>query len=97
MIKLTIKQIQHLKALAHNIDPVVMVGDKGLTDAVIKEININLVAHELIKIRILGADRDYRSSLINEICEKTESILVQHIGKLLIIYKPSDKSKVSLS
>ncbi len=96
MIKLTVKQIQHLKALAHNLDPVVMIGDKGLTDAVIKEIDINLTAHELIKIRVLGADRDFRSTLINEICEKTNSLLVQHIGKLLVIYRKSDKNKISL-
>ncbi len=96
MIKLTVKQIQHLKALAHNLDPVVMIGDKGLTDAVIKEINANLNAHELIKIKVLGADRDFRSTLINDICNKTESLLVQHIGKLLIIYRKSDKNKISL-
>ncbi|MFN8770206.1 MAG: ribosome assembly RNA-binding protein YhbY [Neisseriaceae bacterium] len=96
MKKLTVKQIQHLKALAHNLDPVVMVGDKGVTESVIKEIGRNLAAHELIKIRVLGADRDYRSNLIKDICDKTNSIIVQHIGKILVIYKMSDKRKISL-
>ncbi|MBY0379471.1 MAG: ribosome assembly RNA-binding protein YhbY [Burkholderiales bacterium] len=96
MEKLTVKQIQHLKALAHNLDPVVMVGDNGLTDAVIKEIDRNLTAHELIKIRVFGADRDYRSILIKDICEKTNSLLVQHIGKLLILFRVSDKHKITI-
>ena len=96
MEKLTVKQTQHLKALAHNLDPVVMVGDKGLTYAVIKEIDRNLTAHELIKIRVFGADRDYRSSLIKDICEKTNSLLVEHIGKLLILFRVSDKHKITI-
>ena len=91
---LTVKQIQHLKALAHNLDPVVMVGDKGITPAVIKEIDINLTAHELIKVRVMGADRDFRSNLIKDICEQTQSLLVQHIGKLLVLYRPNVKTKI---
>lgn len=96
MEKLTVKQIQHLKALAHNIDPVVIIGDKGLTDSVIKEIELNLTAHELIKIRVLGEDREHRSNLIKEVCDKTLANLVQHIGKLLVIYKTSDKKKIAI-
>ncbi len=97
MTNLTVKQIQHLKALAHNLDPVVMIGDKGLTEAVIKEININLDAHELIKIKASGADRDTRDNLIEEICSKTNSYLVQHIGKLIIVYKGNIKPKILFS
>ncbi|HMT03580.1 MAG TPA: ribosome assembly RNA-binding protein YhbY [Burkholderiales bacterium] len=94
--RLSIKQRQYLKALAHSLEPVVMIGDKGLTQSVIKEIEINLLAHELIKIRILGNDRDLRNSLAVEICGKTNSSLVQHIGKILIIYKPNDSSNIKL-
>jgi RNA-binding protein len=95
MKKITVKELQHLKALAHNLSPVVMIGVNGITDSVLKEIEINLKAHELIKIRVLGDDRDYRSSLIQHICDATNSILVQHIGKLIIIYRQAEKPKIT--
>ena len=95
MKKLTVKEILHLRSLAHNLSPVVMIGINGMTDAIIKEVDINLKAHELIKIRVLGDDRDYRSSLIQQICDLTHATLVQHIGKLIILYRKSDKPKIS--
>ena len=97
MKKLNIKQKQYLKGLAHNLDPVVMIGEtKGLTPSVIKEIDVSLNAHELIKVRVLGDDRQVRIAFIDEICEKTSSECVQHIGKLLVLYRTSDKNKISL-
>jgi RNA-binding protein len=93
---LTIKQRQYLKGLAHNLEPVVMIGDKGLSESVIKEIETSVAAHELIKVRILGNDRDLRHALAAEICAKTNTALVQHIGKLLVIYRPSNKLKIKL-
>jgi RNA-binding protein len=96
MKNLTIKQKQYLKALAHNIDPVVFIGDKGLTDSVIKEINTNLKAHELIKIRIFGDDKDYRKEIIEQINSQVDAAMVQHIGKLLVLFKSSEKSKIIL-
>jgi RNA-binding protein len=95
-IELTVKQRQYLKGLAHSLDPVVMIGDKGLTEAVIKEINVSLTAHELIKIRVFGDDRELRNNFITKICDVTESALVQHIGKLLVFYRPNEKSKITL-
>ena len=94
--ELTVKQRQYLKGLAHNLEPVVIVGDKGLTDLVIKEIEVNLVAHELIKIRIFGDDRELRAKFASEVCSRTNAHFVQHIGKLLVIYRPSDKVKIKL-
>jgi RNA-binding protein len=94
MIKLTVKQIQHLKALAHNLNPVVMIGAKGLSDSVIKEIDINLKAHELIKVRVFGDEREHRQAIIDQICSKTNSLLVQHIGKLLVLYRQAEKAKI---
>ena len=97
MNKLNIKQKQYLKGLAHSLDPVVMINEtKGLTPSVIKEIDISLKAHELIKVRVLGDDRAARIALIDDICEKTSSECVQHIGKLLVLYRNSDKNKISL-
>ncbi len=93
MDKLTVKQRQALKGLAHSLDPVVMVGDKGITPAVIKEIDVNLLAHELIKVRVLGDDRAVRLAAIDEICAKTTAHLVQHIGKLIVLYRPNEKNK----
>ncbi len=76
-----------LKALAHSLNPVVMIGDKGLTASVLKEIDVNLSAHQLIKIRVAGDDRQFRIDLLAEITEATGALPVQHIGKLLVIYR----------
>ncbi|MCX8514540.1 MAG: hypothetical protein RL017_492 [Pseudomonadota bacterium] len=96
MKSLTIKQRQYLKALAHKLNPVVFVGEKGLTASVIKEINTNLNAHELIKIRIFGDYKKYRNEVISEINSQVDAAVVQHIGKLLILFKSSDNSKITL-
>lgn len=97
-MKLTTKQIAHLRGLAHNLNPVVMIGNNGLTDKVIKEIELNLNAHELIKIQVAGDDRDARKAMYLEICAKTAATGVHHIGKQLVVYRASDtvkeKSKV---
>jgi RNA-binding protein len=98
MMKLTTKQIAHLRGLAHSINPVVMIGNNGLTDNVIKEIELNLNAHELIKIQVAGDDRDARKAMYLEICAKTAATAVHHIGKQLVVYRASEtvkeKSKV---
>lgn len=94
MNTLSVKQIQYLKGLAHNLSPVVMIGDKGLTKTVLNEIETSLKAHELIKIRVFGEDRELRREMIEEICQKTLAIPVQQIGKLLVIYRPSDQNKI---
>lgn len=94
--KINVKQRQYLKGLAHALEPVVIIGEKGLTPSVVKEINVNLTAHELIKVRVLGDDREARMRLLNEMCEQVSALLVQHIGKLLVLYRPSEKKKISL-
>lgn len=91
MINLTVKQKQYLKGLAHNLDPVVMIGNKGLTPQVLKEVNTNLEAHELIKIRVLGDEREARVNMIEKLCLESNAALVQHIGKLLVLYRAGDK------
>lgn len=88
MINLTPAQRRELKARAHHLHPVVMVGDAGLTPAVTREINLSLKSHELIKIRVLGDDRDKRALLFNDICSQLDAVAVQHIGKILVIYRP---------
>ena len=88
MILLSPTERRALKARAHHLDPVVMIGDGGLTPAVIHEIDLALTSHELIKVRVLGDDRDARKGLVAEICDKLEVAPVQLIGKLLVFFRP---------
>ena len=81
-----------LKAKAHSLHPVVMTGAKGLTESVIEEIDVNLTAHELIKIKLVADDKPHRLSMIEEILQKTGAELIQTIGHTATIYrqKPED-------
>ena len=88
------KQISYLRGLAHNLNPVVMISNKGLTEGVLKEINICLDAHELIKIKVMNDDKALRTQMLNDICEQTMSTAVHHIGKQLVIYRQSTKPKI---
>lgn len=94
-MKLSTKQIAHLRGLAHNLKPVVMIGNNGLTENVIKEIEQNLNAHELIKVQVAGDDRDARKAIFNDISKTTNAIAVHHIGKQLVFYRPSSSIKES--
>jgi len=97
-MKLSTKQIAHLRGLAHSLNPVVMIGNNGMTESVLKEIELNLNAHELIKVQVAGDDRDARKALYTEICTKTNATPVHHIGKQLVFYRASttvkEKAKV---
>ena len=96
MLPLNSKQISHLRALSHNLNAVVMIGNNGLTEKVLNEIEVSLKAHELIKIKVHGDDRALRSKMLEEICAKTGSSAVHHIGKQLVIYRQTDKPKIQL-
>lgn len=78
---------QALKARAHALKPIIMIGNNGLSDAVNKEIDRALYDHELIKIRILSTDRDQRRAWFEEICAAHTAELVQVIGSIGVIYK----------
>lgn len=77
-----------LKARAHALDPAVLIGSGGLTLAVAGEIDRSLAAHELIKVRVMGDDGDAREDILNRICKDLNAAPVQHIGKILVIYRP---------
>ena len=81
-----------LKARAHALDPIIHLGGKGLTEAVIAEIGHALDVHELIKVRAGGMERDAREAALAEICGRLAAQPVQHIGKVLVVYrkKPED-------
>ncbi len=76
-----------LKARAHALKPVVAVGDEQLSAPVLNEIDVSLKAHELIKIRVSADARDARTALLGEICRRTGASPVQHIGKILVVYR----------
>lgn len=94
-MQLNSKQIAYLRGLAHTLNPVVMIGNNGLTDAVLKEIDLSLNAHELIKVQVAGDDRELRKSLLTDIADKTSAIAVHHIGKQLVFYRASETVKAS--
>lgn len=85
--QLTSAERQALKGRAHRLKPVVLVGEAGLTAAVVREIERALATHELIKIRVMGTARDARDALLGEVCAATASAPVQHIGKVLVVYR----------
>ena len=84
---LTSARRSELRSQAHKLNPVVLIGDKGLTDEVVAEIDRSLRAHELIKVKAAADDRDAREQWMREICERLEAHPVQSIGKVLVIYR----------
>jgi RNA-binding protein len=77
---------QELKGRAHKLDPVVMIGGSGLSAQVLAEIDRSLKSHELIKVRV-SADRGEREAMLEEICRRTGALPVQHIGKVLVLFR----------
>jgi len=90
------KQKSFLRSQAHALNPVVMTGSSGLTEAVIKEIEQAVAHHELIKIKLSGADKALRQTMTDEICAKTGAIAIQNIGRMLVIYRPAREPRIKL-
>ena len=87
-IQLPVQQRKVHRAEAHHLDPVVMIGNDGLTPAVRKEIDGALNAHGLIKIRVHGDDRPQREAMYQSLAEDLGAAPIQHIGKLLVLWRP---------
>ena len=81
------KQIKFLRAKCHDLHPGIMLGQKGLTDEVLNELDIALEHHELVKIKLSVEDRELRKQVATEICEKSGSQEIQSIGKTLSVYR----------
>ena len=96
MKPLTEKQKRHLKALAHPLNPVIIVGGAGVTEALLKELDSTLEHHELIKVRVNAIDREARDQLIVALCEGSQSLLVQRIGHIAVLYRPAKKPQLKL-
>jgi len=96
-MSLSKKQTKFLRAKCHELKAVIMMGQKGLTDEVLAELDNALNHHELVKIKLSVDDRDARKQVITEICEKTQSEEVQSIGKTLSVYRVNpDKAIITL-
>lgn len=89
MLTLTADQRRTLKARAHSLNPTVIIGSSGLTESVLAEIGRTLDSHELIKIRVMSDDRAGREAILEQICKQLDAGAVQHIGKLLVVYRPA--------
>jgi RNA-binding protein len=79
-----------LKARAHRLEPVVIIGGKGLTDEVVKEVDRALAAHELIKVRAPALERAAREEALSSLCERTGAEAVQAIGKVFVLFRKND-------
>ena len=84
-------QRRSLRAAAHHLNPVVSISQKGLTPSVLAEIDRCLKAHELIKLRLYGIERENREALFTEICTALDCAQVQHIGNLLVLWRENPK------
>ncbi|MBE7941274.1 MULTISPECIES: YhbY family RNA-binding protein [Ramlibacter] len=87
-IELSIAERKAHRAEAHHLDPVVMIGNDGLTPSVKKEVDAALKAHGLIKIRVLGDDRATREAIYGQLADELGAAQIQHIGKLLVLWRP---------
>jgi RNA-binding protein len=94
-LKVSTDQRAELRSQAHALKPVVLIGAEGLTDAVLAEIKVHLAAHQLIKIRVFGDEREERLAIYEQICDALNAAPIQHIGKLLVIWKPEAAAKTA--
>lgn len=88
MIELTPRERAALRARAHPLHPFVSIGQHGLTDAVLREIDVALKAHELIKVRVHSEERAARAAMLDAIAAALSAAPVQHLGKLLVLWRP---------
>ena len=87
------KQKQYLKGLAHPLKPVVMLGNNGLTEGVLAEIEQALKHHELIKIKVAAEERETKALIVDAIVRETKASNVQVIGNMLVLYRPSTEDR----
>ena len=90
---MTPQERKQLRARAHKLDPIVVIGAKGLTDAVIAEIDFALKAHELIKVRAGTMDRHERAEAFSAICARTGAEPVQHVGKVFVLFRKKPEAE----
>ncbi len=92
MKRLTNNQKKYLRKLAHDLNPVVMIGQHGLSEAVLSELDSTMKKHELLKIKIRVDDRNKKKEMVDRIIKLSEALLVQIIGSVLVIYRPFEEN-----
>jgi RNA-binding protein len=90
------KQKQYLKGLAHSLKPVVQLGNNGLTEGVLAEIDGAIKHHELIKIKVPTDDKEEKALIMDAIVRETGAVKVQAVGHVLVLFKPSDDKKIEI-
>ena len=93
MSPLTPAERRALRAKAHHLQPVVTIGQHGLTPAVLHEVDLALIKHELVKIRVFSDAREDREAMLAKICAEMECAAVQHLGKVLVVWRPNPEAK----
>lgn len=88
---------KHLRGIAHHLDPVVTVGDGGLSDNVLAELDRALADHELIKVRLLSADKAERKTLGEHMAQAAKAEVVQRIGKIVVLHRANPSANPKLS
>ena len=89
-------QLTHLRQLAHEIKPIIIIGNKGLTENVMEEIKLALEHHELIKVRVNAGDRELRAEMIEKIKQDCSAEIVVAIGHIVGLYKEAKEPKIIL-
>jgi RNA-binding protein len=93
MNPLTPAQRRALRAKAHHLQPVVTIGQHGLTAPVLHEIDLALLKHELIKVRVFSDEREQREAMLAQVCADMDCAAVQHLGKVLVVWRPNPELK----
>lgn len=92
-MKLSEAQKKFLRGLGHQLKPLIMVGDAGLSESLLAEYESTLSHHELIKVRVRVGDRETRDAIIRKLCDDSAATLVQRIGNVALLYRPNLKKK----
>ncbi len=95
-MELTGRQKRYLRSLAHHRQVVVSIGQAGLTHAVLMELENALSHHELIKIKLSDEDKSSRNKTVHDICQQTQAVKIQQIGKTFSIYRAAEEPKITL-
>lgn len=94
---LSSSQTRYLRTLAHDLSPVILLGAKGATEAVVKELDVALGRHELVKVKLSGGDKDERQKQIDVLCEGTGAEIIHQIGHVVVLFRRNvDQPKIAL-
>ena len=92
-VELTAAQNRFLRGQAHGLKAMLQVGGKGVTDAVVAEVEGALEHHELIKVKVAAADREERDALIGALAQRAGAAVVQRIGHVAVLYRPNREKR----